>query len=127
MSELIDSFDSGTSPFAMDSYTRLLLPFRGFCYFNSIAIATKLLLDKLHLKRILVLDWDVHHGNSTQQLFYPDPRVLYLSLHRHDNGNFFPGTGAPTECGIDRGLGFTVNIAWYGFPMGDAEYMAAFR
>ncbi|KAK2160951.1 hypothetical protein LSH36_124g03018 [Paralvinella palmiformis] len=102
----------------------------GFCFFNSIAVATKLLLDRLQLKRILIVDWDVHHGNSTQQLFYTDPRVLYISLHRHDNGNFFPGTGAPEDCGIDKGVGFNVNIAFAGMlspPMGDAEYLAAFR
>jgi len=90
-------------------------------------VATKLLLERLCLRRILIVDWDVHHGNSTQQLFYADPRVLYISLHRYDNGNFFPGTGAPDECGIDRGLGFTVNVAWTGAMMGDAEYLAAFR
>jgi len=50
-----------------------------------------------------------------------------MSLHRYDNGNFFPGTGAPGECGIDRGLGYTVNVAWTGAMMGDAEYLAAFR
>lgn len=103
---------------------------RGFCYFNSVAVAAKLLLSQLHVTRILIVDWDVHHGNSTQQLFYTDPRVLYISLHRHDNGHFFPGTGAPEEFGIERGLGFNVNIAWGGAlnpPMGDAEYMAAFR
>ena len=104
--------------------------FRGFCYFNSIAVAAKLLLSRLRLTRILIVDWDVHHGNSTQQLFYADPRVLYISLHRHDDGNFFPGTGASEECGIDRGVGFNVNVAWFGSlnpPMGDAEYLAAFR
>ena len=104
--------------------------YRGFCFFNSIAVATKLLLDQLKLKRILIVDWDVHHGNSTQQLFYTDPRVLYISLHRHDNGNFFPGTGAPEDCGIDKGVGFNVNIAFAGMlnpPMSDAEYVAAFR
>jgi histone deacetylase 4/5 len=103
---------------------------RGFCYFNSIAIAAKQLLSKHSLKRILILDWDVHHGNSTQQIFYADPRVLYISLHRHEQGNFFPGTGDPTECGIDRGMGFNVNVAFCSKlnpPMGDAEYMAAFR
>lgn len=102
----------------------------GFCFFNSVAVAAKLLLSRLHLTRILIVDWDVHHGNSTQQVFYTDPRVLYISLHRHDNGHFFPGTGAPEEFGIERGLGFNVNIAWGGAlnpPMGDAEYMAAFR
>ena len=101
--------------------------FRGFCYFNSIGVATKLLLERLCLHRILIVDWDVHHGNSTQQLFYADSRVLYISLHRYDGGNFFPGTGAPAECGIDRGLGYTVNVAWTGAMMGDAEYLAAFR
>ena len=94
------------------------------------SIAAKQLLNKLSLKKILILDWDIHHGNSTQQIFYADPRVLYISLHRHDNGNFFPGTGAPEECGIDRGVGYNVNISWSGQlnpPMGDAEYMTAFR
>ena len=73
---------------------------------------------------------DVHHGNGTQQSFYDDPNVLYISLHRYDNGNFFPGTGASDECGCDAGLGFTVNVAWQSNlcpPMGDAEYVAAFR
>lgn len=63
-------------------------------------------------------------------MFYDDPRVLYLSLHRHDDGNFFPGTGGPTECGAGEGLGYNVNVAFSGGlqpPMGDAEYLSAFR
>ncbi|XP_046467928.1 histone deacetylase 4 isoform X6 [Neodiprion pinetum] len=102
----------------------------GFCFFNSVAIATRLLQQKLDTRKILILDWDVHHGNGTQQMFYDDPRVLYMSIHRHDEGNFFPGTGGPTECGAGEGLGCNVNIAWSGGlnpPMGDAEYLAAFR
>ncbi|EFN68742.1 Histone deacetylase 4 [Camponotus floridanus] len=102
----------------------------GFCFFNSVAIATRLLQQKLDVRKILILDWDVHHGNGTQQMFYDDPRVLYLSIHRHDDGNFFPGTGGPTECGAGEGLGYNVNVAWSGGlnpPMGDAEYLAAFR
>ncbi|XP_049860821.1 histone deacetylase 5 isoform X2 [Schistocerca gregaria] len=102
----------------------------GFCFFNSVAIAARLLQQRLNLHRILVVDWDVHHGNGTQQMFYDDPRILYLSIHRHDDGNFFPGTGGPTECGMAEGLGFNVNVAWSGGlapPMGDAEYLAAFR
>ncbi|XP_012285218.1 histone deacetylase 4 isoform X3 [Orussus abietinus] len=102
----------------------------GFCFFNSVAIAAKLLQQKLDTRKILILDWDVHHGNGTQQMFYDDPRVLYLSIHRHDEGNFFPGTGGPTECGAGEGLGYNVNVAWSGGlnpPMGDAEYLAAFR
>uniref|UniRef100_A0A8C1PWT1 histone deacetylase n=1 Tax=Cyprinus carpio TaxID=7962 RepID=A0A8C1PWT1_CYPCA len=73
---------------------------------------------------------DVHHGNGTQQAFYDDPRVLYISLHRYDDGNFFPGSGAPEEVGSGPGVGFNVNVAFTGGldpPMGDAEYLAAFR
>ncbi|XP_070566413.1 histone deacetylase 4-like isoform X5 [Ptychodera flava] len=102
----------------------------GFCFFNSVAIAAKQLRQKLKLEKILILDWDVHHGNSTQKIFYEDPHVLYISMHRHDDGNFFPGTGAPDECGSGPGLGYNVNIAFHGGvepPMGDADYIAAFR
>ncbi|XP_035249896.1 histone deacetylase 4 isoform X1 [Anguilla anguilla] len=102
----------------------------GFCYFNSVAIAAKLLQHRLNVSKILILDWDVHHGNGTQQAFYGDPNVLYLSLHRYDDGNFFPGSGAPDEVGSGPGVGFTVNMAFTGGldpPMGDAEYLAAFR
>ncbi|GBN95957.1 Histone deacetylase 4 [Araneus ventricosus] len=102
----------------------------GFCFFNSVAIAAKQLREKLKLEKILILDWDVHHGNGLQQIFYDDPHVLYISLHRHDDGNFFPGTGATEEVGTDDGIGFNINIAWSSGlspPLGDAEYMAAFR
>ncbi|XP_021950549.1 histone deacetylase 4 isoform X4 [Folsomia candida] len=102
----------------------------GFCFFNAVAITAKLLRARFQLEKIMIVDWDVHHGNGTQQIFYDDPHVLYMSIHRHDDGNFFPGTGAVTECGHEDGMGFTVNIPWSGGlnpPMGDAEYMAAFR
>uniref|UniRef100_A0A673MX19 Histone deacetylase n=1 Tax=Sinocyclocheilus rhinocerous TaxID=307959 RepID=A0A673MX19_9TELE len=102
----------------------------GFCYFNSVAIAAKLLQQRLDVGKILIVDWDVHHGNGTQQAFYDDPRVLYVSLHRYDDGNFFPGSGAPEEVGSGPGVGFNVNVAFTGGldpPMGDAEYLAAFR
>uniref|UniRef100_A0A669EBB1 Histone deacetylase n=1 Tax=Oreochromis niloticus TaxID=8128 RepID=A0A669EBB1_ORENI len=102
----------------------------GFCYFNSVAIAAKLLQQRLSVSKILIVDWDVHHGNGTQQAFYADPSVLYLSLHRYDDGNFFPGSGAPDEVGSGAGEGFNVNMAFTGGldpPMGDAEYLAAFR
>ncbi|XP_035266965.1 histone deacetylase 9-like isoform X3 [Anguilla anguilla] len=102
----------------------------GFCFFNSIAIAAKYLRQKLNVARILIVDWDVHHGNGTQQAFYADPAVLYVSLHRYDEGNFFPGSGAPDERGSGLGEGYNVNIAWTGGldpPMGDVEYLAAFR
>ncbi|KAG9474297.1 hypothetical protein GDO78_004546 [Eleutherodactylus coqui] len=102
----------------------------GFCFFNSVAIAAKLLRQKMNVGRILIVDWDIHHGNGTQQAFYSDPNVLYVSLHRYDDGNFFPGSGSPEEVGAGCGVGFNVNIAWTGGvepPVGDAEYLAAFR
>ncbi|XP_063997112.1 histone deacetylase 7 isoform X2 [Pogoniulus pusillus] len=102
----------------------------GFCFFNSVAIAARQLQQKGKLSRILIVDWDVHHGNGTQQIFYRDPEVLYISLHRHDHGNFFPGSGAAEEVGAGPGEGFNINIAWTGGldpPMGDPEYLAAFR
>ncbi|KAF7647659.1 hypothetical protein LDENG_00168690 [Lucifuga dentata] len=102
----------------------------GFCYFNSVAIAAKQLQHKLSVSKILIVDWDVHHGNGTQEVFYSDPSVLYISLHRYDDGNFFPGSGSPAEVGSGAGKGFNVNVAWTGGldpPMGDPEYIAAFR
>lgn len=141
---------------------------RGFCFFNSVAISAKLLQQRLSVGRILIVDWvrgdptalgdavggrggvldagvspqDIHHGNGTQQAFYSDPHVLYISLHRYDDGNFFPGSGAPEEvpggklggfgvspCPLPRpwgspvgcaqvgsglGVGYNINIAWTG-------------
>ncbi|XP_027398480.1 histone deacetylase 7 isoform X5 [Bos indicus x Bos taurus] len=102
----------------------------GFCFFNSVAIACRQLQQQGKASKILIVDWDVHHGNGTQQTFYQDPNVLYISLHRHDDGNFFPGSGAVDEVGAGSGEGFNVNVAWAGGldpPMGDPEYLAAFR
>ncbi|XP_009679090.2 histone deacetylase 9 isoform X6 [Struthio camelus] len=102
----------------------------GFCFFNSIAITAKYLRDKLNIGKILIVDLDVHHGNGTQQAFYADPSILYVSLHRYDEGNFFPGSGAPNEVGSGLGEGYNINIAWTGGldpPMGDVEYLTAFR
>uniref|UniRef100_A0A3Q4AJ85 histone deacetylase n=1 Tax=Mola mola TaxID=94237 RepID=A0A3Q4AJ85_MOLML len=102
----------------------------GFCFFNSVAIAARQLQHKLNVSKILIVDWDIHHGNGTQDAFYNDPSVLYISLHRYDDGNFFPGGGHPSEVGTGAGEGFNVNIGWTGGlepPMGDAEYLAAFR
>ncbi|KAL1767370.1 histone deacetylase 7 isoform X2 [Sigmodon hispidus] len=102
----------------------------GFCFFNSVAIACRQLRQQGKASKILIVDWDVHHGNGTQQTFYQDPSVLYISLHRHDDGNFFPGSGAVDEVGTGNGEGFNVNVAWAGGldpPMGDPEYLAAFR
>lgn len=78
----------------------------GFCLFNHIAILARYLQKKYGLQRILILDWDVHHGNGTQQAFEEDPGVFYVSLHQYP---FYPGTGAVTETGTGAGKGYTLN------------------
>ena len=95
----------------------------GFCLFNNVAIAARYIRDRHHLSRVLIVDWDAHHGNGTQEAFYSDPNVFYFSTHQFP---CYPGSGAASERGEGAGLGFTVNV-----PMrpgsGDAEYLMAFK
>jgi acetoin utilization deacetylase AcuC-like enzyme len=81
----------------------------GFCLINNIALAAHHALAKHQLNRILIVDWDVHHGNGTQDIFYAEPRVQFLSIHRYGQG-FYPGTGAADETGTGKGLGHTCNV-----------------
>jgi acetoin utilization deacetylase AcuC-like enzyme len=94
----------------------------GFCIFNNIAIAAADLLAEGGLKRIAIIDWDVHHGNGTENMFIEDDRVLYISLHQYPH---YPGTGHANTTGTGKGDGCTLNI-----PMsagaGDQEYLTAF-
>jgi acetoin utilization deacetylase AcuC-like enzyme len=90
----------------------------GFCLFNSIAVAAQYALDALGLSRVLILDWDVHHGNGTSDVFYTSDHVLFASIHQSP---LYPGTGGADEVGSGAGRGFTVNL-----PVppgaGDREY-----
>jgi acetoin utilization deacetylase AcuC-like enzyme len=95
----------------------------GFCLFNNIAVGAAYLRRRYGLERILIMDWDVHHGNGTEHAFYRDPGVLFISTHRYP---FYPGTGALDEVGAGDGVGYTVNIPFPG-GFGDAEYEAAFE
>nr|XP_031528306.1 histone deacetylase 6 isoform X4 [Vicugna pacos] len=102
----------------------------GFCFFNSVAVAARhAQAISGHALRILIVDWDVHHGNGTQHIFEEDPSVLYISLHRYDHGTFFPmgDEGASSQIGQAAGTGFTVNVAWNGSRMGDTDYLAAWH
>lgn len=99
----------------------------GFCFFNAVAIAAKILINECQLSRLLIVDWDVHHGNGIQKAFYDEQKVMYVSIHRYDEGTFFPGTGSMDELGSGAGFGFNWNVAWSDGSMGDAEYLAAFR
>ncbi len=79
----------------------------GFCLFNNVAIAAKYLLDRYGLQRVLIVDWDVHHGNGTQDMFYDDPRVLFFSSHQYP---LYPGSGQPGETGEGKGRGYNWNL-----------------
>lgn len=95
----------------------------GFCLFNNVAIAARYLQLKYKLTRILIVDWDVHHGNGTQDAFYEDPTVFYFSTHQSP---FYPGSGAAEETGAGKGLGFTCNVPLPA-GSGDAEYRKAYE
>jgi len=95
----------------------------GFCIFNNVAIATAHLLRNFSLDRILILDVDAHHGNGTQEIFYDNDKVLYISLHQDPTE--FPGTGFADEVGEGEGLGYTVNIP-FPFRIDDQIYLEAF-
>lgn len=95
----------------------------GFCLFNNIAIAARYALNHHNLNRILIVDFDVHHGNGTQDIFYDDPHVLYLSTHEYP---FYPGTGGVEETGEGEGKGTTVNIP-LSAGCGDEEYLRVFQ
>jgi acetoin utilization deacetylase AcuC-like enzyme len=91
----------------------------GFCLFNNIALAAHHAKTVHGLTRILIVDWDVHHGNGTQDVFYQDPTVMFFSIHRFGQG-FYPGTGSADETGQGKGLGTTRNEAVrYGTPRPD--------
>jgi acetoin utilization deacetylase AcuC-like enzyme len=95
----------------------------GFCLFNNVAIGARLATQELGLERVMIVDWDVHHGNGTQDAFYADPQVSFLSIHRWP---FYPGTGDEDETGTGAGLGTTLNLPTrFGTPRG--EYHASFR
>ena len=109
---------------------------RGFCIFNSVAIAAKYILNKNNKLKIAILDWDVHHGDGTQSIFYNDQNPLFISIHRHDNGKFYPfKSGFVKEKGEGDGVGYNINIplntkcAVSKGPscIGDAEYLNIFE
>ena len=79
----------------------------GFCIFNNVAVAARYAIDHYGLERVMIIDYDVHHGNGTQEMFYDDPRVLYFSLHQ---APFYPGTGLAEERGEGEGEGTTINV-----------------
>ncbi|KAI1300767.1 histone deacetylase [Xylaria venustula] len=109
----------------------------GFCLFNNVPIGAKVCQTEFPdtCRKVMILDWDVHHGNGVQNMFYDDPNILYISLHVYANGDFYPGKpdnpmipdGDLDNVGHGLGKGKNVNIAWPSQGMGDGEYLAAFQ
>lgn len=95
----------------------------GFCIYNSVAVVARYLQKKHGLKRILIVDFDVHHGNGTQDIFYEDDSVFYFSVHQHP---LFPGTGRPNEIGKGKGKGYTLNVE-LSKGSGNKEFIEAFN
>jgi acetoin utilization deacetylase AcuC-like enzyme len=96
----------------------------GFCLFNNVALAAHHARKAFGLDRILLVDWDVHHGNGTQDIFFADPTIFFLSIHRFGHG-FYPGSGDDDETGTGPGLGYTVNVPM-PFGISRRDYHAAF-
>jgi acetoin utilization deacetylase AcuC-like enzyme len=95
----------------------------GFCLFNTVAVGAHHLKRRYGAEKVLIVDWDVHHGNGTQDAFYQDPSVLYLSTHQYP---YYPGTGATEDVGEGRGEGYTVNVPLPA-GCGDEEYLSVFN
>lgn len=100
----------------------------GFCMFNNVAVAAKHAQQEHGLHRILIVDWDIHHGQGIQYIFEDDPSVLYFSWHRYEHGRFWPHLpeSDADAVGQGQGRGFTVNLPWNQVGMGNADYVAAF-
>ncbi len=95
----------------------------GFCLFNNIAIAARYIQREYGVKKIAIVDWDVHHGNGTQHSFESDNSILFISLHQYPH---YPGTGSKDETGKGKGEGFTLNIPMHA-GSDDVDYMNAFK
>lgn len=98
----------------------------GFCLLNSVAIAARHAQRAHGLKKVAIVDFDVHHGNGTQDIFYEDDSVLFISTHLYLPGMFYPGTGSVDEIGANAGKGYTVNVP-FGPHVGDVGYAQVFK
>lgn len=103
--------------------------FNGYCFFNNVAVAAQRALDAGTAKRILIVDWDVHHGQATQRAFYDDPRVLYFSIHRYEHGTFWPNLRESDFdwVGEAAGVGYNFNVPLNAIGMTNGDYLAIWQ
>jgi len=97
----------------------------GFCLINNVVVAARAAQQQFGVKKVLIIDWDVHHGNGTQHILEDDPTIMYFSVHR--GGDFFPRTGHVKETGKGEGKGYTVNVPFTHNGMGDGDYLSCFK
>lgn len=102
--------------------------YNGYCFFNNVALATELAMRKYGKKRILIIDWDIHHGQGTQRFFYDNPNVLYFSIHRYEHGTFWPNLReSDVDCiGSGPGLGYNINVPLNVLGCSDIDYVYIF-
>jgi acetoin utilization deacetylase AcuC-like enzyme len=110
--ELVDRLLGGSAPCGLSAHRppghhAERAQAMGFCLFNNVAIAARHALDVCGLERVMIVDWDVHHGNGTNDIFHADPRVLFVSIHQSP---LYPGTGPAGDVGSGEGVGYTVNL-----------------
>ena len=103
--------------------------YNGYCFFNNVAVAAQHAMDNKGVKKILIVDWDVHHGQGTQRAFYNDPRIVYFSIHRFEHGTFWPNLRESDFdfVGEGAGEGKNINVPLNKTGMTNADYLAIFQ
>lgn len=132
--ELVDAIIDGSVQNGMaiirpPGHHAMKAEFNGYCFFNNVAVAAQHALDNKGVNRILIVDWDVHHGQGTQRAFYNDPRVVYFSIHRFEHGKFWPNLRESDFdfVGEDEGKGRNINVPLNKPGMTNADYLAVFQ
>lgn len=132
--ELVDKILDGTVQNGMaiirpPGHHAMKAEFNGYCFFNNVAIAAQHAIDNKGIKKILIVDWDVHHGQGTQRAFYDDPRVVYFSIHRFEHGTFWPNLRESDFDAIGEGAGEgrNINVPLNRVGMTNADYFAIFQ
>lgn len=132
--ELVDnildgSIQNGMAIIRPPGHHAMKAEFNGYCFFNNVAVAAQHALDNKGVSKILIVDWDVHHGQGTQRAFYDDPRVLYFSIHRFEHGTFWPNLRESDfdYVGSGAGEGKNINVPLNKVGMTNADYLAIFQ